>query len=258
MAEKGALARLRKEFIRIQKEPVEGVEAAPCETNLLEWHYVVTGPRGSPYEGGRYHGKLIFPAAYPYKPPSIMMITPSGRFKTNTRLCLSMSDFHPETWNPLWSVSSILSGLLSFMLENARTYGSIDSDDETRRKMAAESLAFNVRDVQFNALFPHYRQQLEQQARAIEEKKAAAAASSSSSSRASINETNGAGVGGSGEEKAPLAAPAAAMANGGYGNMAPNQHVKQDAAARNADLLDKLILLILVLVFFFALSYLYT
>jgi hypothetical protein len=55
--------------------------------------------------GGFYHGTLTFPAQYPYKPPAIAMITPNGRFKTNTRLCLSMSDFHPETWNPLWSVS---------------------------------------------------------------------------------------------------------------------------------------------------------
>ena len=29
------------------------------------------------------------------------MLTPNGRFKVATRLCLSMSDFHPETWNPM-------------------------------------------------------------------------------------------------------------------------------------------------------------
>lgn len=39
-----------------------------------------------------------------------------SRFKTNTRLCLSISDFHPDTWNPAWSVSTILTGLLSFMV----------------------------------------------------------------------------------------------------------------------------------------------
>lgn len=38
------------------------------------------------------------------------------RFKTHMRLCLSMSDFHPDTWNPAWSVSTILTGLLSFMV----------------------------------------------------------------------------------------------------------------------------------------------
>ena len=44
------------------------------------------------------------------------MITPNGRFQTNTRLCLSISDFHPDTWNPAWSVATILTGLLSFMV----------------------------------------------------------------------------------------------------------------------------------------------
>jgi ubiquitin-conjugating enzyme E2 J2 len=60
---------------------------------------------------------------YPFKPPAIMMLTPNGRFVTNTRICMSMSDYHPETWNPLWSVASILTGLLSFMLEDTVTAG---------------------------------------------------------------------------------------------------------------------------------------
>lgn len=58
----------------------------------------------------------MFPKEYPFKPPRIIMITPNGRFQTNTRLCLSISDFHPDTWNPAWSVSTILTGLLSFMV----------------------------------------------------------------------------------------------------------------------------------------------
>ncbi len=39
--------------------------------------------------------------------------TPNGIFRPNTRLCLSISDFHPETWNPGWTISAILSGLQS-------------------------------------------------------------------------------------------------------------------------------------------------
>ena len=53
------------------------------------------GSKDTPYEGGHYWGKLIFPKEYPLKPPSVMMLTPNGRFKTGRRLCLSMSDFHP-------------------------------------------------------------------------------------------------------------------------------------------------------------------
>jgi ubiquitin-protein ligase len=29
-----------------------------------------------------------------------------------------MSDFHPESWNPLWGVSLILLGLQSFFYDN--------------------------------------------------------------------------------------------------------------------------------------------
>jgi ubiquitin-conjugating enzyme E2 J2 len=82
------------------KTPADHIEAVPLESNILEWHYVITGPSGSPYEGGVYHGKVVFPPQYPFKPPSIQMCTPNGRFKTDTRLCLSMSDFHPEVRQP--------------------------------------------------------------------------------------------------------------------------------------------------------------
>ncbi len=49
---------------------------------------------------------------YPFKPPAIMMLTPSGRFATGTRLCLSMSDFHPvrlSTYSPAWLHTALLS-----------------------------------------------------------------------------------------------------------------------------------------------------
>jgi len=119
------------------------------ETDILEWHYVITGPPGTPYEGGLFWGKLKFPSEYPFKPPSIYMITPNGRFKPNTRLCLSMSDFHPGTWNPAWSVASILTGLLSFMLEETPTTGSMEASPVTRRILAARSHEFNLASVQF-------------------------------------------------------------------------------------------------------------
>ena len=116
MASAMATKRLRKEYLAMQRKPVDYIQAVPLETNILEWHYVITGTKDTPYEDGYYHGKLKFPPEYPMKPPSVLMMTPNGRFKTNQRLCVSMSDFHPETWNPMWSVSSILTGLYSFMV----------------------------------------------------------------------------------------------------------------------------------------------
>ncbi|XP_059489538.1 ubiquitin-conjugating enzyme E2 J2 [Neocloeon triangulifer] len=148
-----ATDRLRQDYIRLKKDPVPYVVAEPLPSNILEWHYVVTGPENTPYTGGKYHGKLVFPPDFPYKPPSIYMITPNGRFKTNVRLCLSISDYHPDTWNPAWSVSTILTGLLSFMAEKSPTLGSIEMPDSERRRLAHESLDFNLKNKIFCSLF---------------------------------------------------------------------------------------------------------
>ncbi|RHY30849.1 hypothetical protein DYB32_003977, partial [Aphanomyces invadans] len=145
-----ATKRLRKEYVALKKTPVDNIEAVPLENNILEWHYVIRGV--GLYEGGFYHGKLKFPREYPMKPPSVYMITPSGRFEMNTRLCLSISDFHPETWNPLWSVGSILIGLFSFMNEDTATTGSIESSDEDKQTLAASSLATNCTNSRTNLL----------------------------------------------------------------------------------------------------------
>ena len=146
MAKNVCLSRLRKELREIQKNPIENIQATAKESNMLEWHYVLKGPNNSPFKEGYYHGILTFPATYPYKPPSIQIFTPNGRFKTNTRLCLSMSDFHPESWNPMWSVGTILIGLYSFMQENTPTHGSMESTEGYKREAAKKSLSFNVKN----------------------------------------------------------------------------------------------------------------
>jgi len=150
--------RLTKELSALKKEPISDptILVEPNESNILEMHYVIEGSKGTPYEGGVYHGKLLFPKEYPLKPPGVMMCTPSGRFQPNRRLCLSMSDFHPESWNPMWSVSTILTGLYSFMIESNPTLGSIETTTTHKRKLAAQSLEYNCRDKTFCRLFPEY------------------------------------------------------------------------------------------------------
>ncbi|XP_046920190.1 ubiquitin-conjugating enzyme E2 J2-like [Dermatophagoides farinae] len=153
--------RLKQDYMMIMKDPVPYVTVAPLQNDILEWHYVIRGPENTVYNGGIYHGKLKFPIEYPFRPPSIYMITPSGRFKTNTRLCLSFSDFHPDSWNPTWSLSTILTGLLSFMLEEHNAVGSLQASDSVRRIYAKKSLQFNLNDATFVELFPDIADEIE-------------------------------------------------------------------------------------------------
>lgn len=155
MASKQALKRLTKEYKLIVENPPQYIEARPNEDNILEWHYIITGPPDTPYYNGQYHGTLTFPSDYPYKPPAIRMITPNGRFKENTRLCLSMSDYHPDLWNPGWSVATILTGLLSFMTGNESTTGSIVTTDQQKKYYAVNSIQYNTfNNTRFKLIFP--------------------------------------------------------------------------------------------------------
>lgn len=135
------------------------IQAHPLPNNLLEWHFVLEGAKGTDFEGGIYHGKLVFPPNYPFKPPSISIFTPNGRFAINTKLCLSITDFHPESWNPMWSVGTILTGLLSFMYDTQPTTGSINTSKQEKQRLARESLGYNCRNATFRKLFPQWQEE---------------------------------------------------------------------------------------------------
>jgi ubiquitin-conjugating enzyme E2 J2 len=156
MESKAAHKRLSKEYAAMQKEPPPFVWAAPDEKNILTWNFLIRGPPDSPFSGGEYHGLLLFPSEYPFKPPGIKMLTPSGRFQPDKKICFSMSDFHPGSWNPAWSVATILTGLLSFMLSDEMTTGSVTSSDAHKRSFAARSHDWNVSQQRFREAFPEY------------------------------------------------------------------------------------------------------
>ena len=53
-----------------------------------EWHCTIRGPADTEFEGGLYHFRITLPPEYPFRPPSIIMLTPNGRFELNTKVRL--------------------------------------------------------------------------------------------------------------------------------------------------------------------------
>lgn len=163
MATKGslnfALVRLRKEYEMLQKNPVEYVFPVPNPKNMLDWHFVIYGLKDCPYEGGYYHGKLTLPPDYPWKPPSLQFMTPSGRFAPGEKICLSFTNYHPETWSCNQRIESMLVSLVSFMVTEESTTGAIRTSSYERRRLARSSMEFNLKNSEFVSLFsPFYAQ----------------------------------------------------------------------------------------------------
>jgi ubiquitin-conjugating enzyme E2 J2 len=149
------LKRLQREHRELLKEQPPFIEAHPDPHDILEWHFAVIAPPDSPFEAGIYWGQITFPPQYPMAPPAIKMMTPSGRFVPNMNICFSMSNFHPEQWQPSWGVRSICIGFLSFMLSDEITTGGVSSADAEKRALAAQSIGFNAGQTTFRRIFPH-------------------------------------------------------------------------------------------------------
>ena len=82
------------------------------------------------------------------------MLTPNGRFQPEKKICMSMSDFHPESWSPAWSISKVLIGLVSFMNSEEASTGCVMTSSETKRQYAKASLIYNFDHVpHFEAIF---------------------------------------------------------------------------------------------------------
>uniref|UniRef100_A0A8B9RI46 Ubiquitin-conjugating enzyme E2 J1 n=1 Tax=Astyanax mexicanus TaxID=7994 RepID=A0A8B9RI46_ASTMX len=137
-----SVKRLMKEAAEL-RDPTEHYHAQPLEDNLFEWHFSVRGPPDSDFDGGIYHGRIVLPPEYPMKPPSIILLTPNGRFEVGKKICLSISGHHPETWQPSWSIRTALIAIIGFMpTKGEGAIGSLDYTPEERRALAKKSLDF--------------------------------------------------------------------------------------------------------------------
>ncbi|CAN8259055.1 unnamed protein product [Cochlearia groenlandica] len=135
-----AVKRILQEVKEMQANPSEDFMSLPLEENIFEWQFAIRGPGDTEFEGGIYHGRIQLPADYPFKPPSFMLLTPNGRFETNTKICLSISNYHPEHWQPSWSVRTALVALIAFMPTSPNgALGSVEYPKEERRSLAIKS-----------------------------------------------------------------------------------------------------------------------
>lgn len=111
------LLRLKKEWIKIQKEPVLYVTAGPKkEDDLTKWSGTLVGPSDTPYEGGIFQLEITFPEEYPYKPPKIIFKTPIYHPNISPRgsICL---DVLKTEWSPALNIGKVLLSLCSLLAD---------------------------------------------------------------------------------------------------------------------------------------------
>lgn len=116
--------RLIKDVKEMIKYPLhdDGIYYQHDEDNILQGYAYISGPTNSPYFGGNYFFKFIFPFDYPHQPPKVEFNTNDGitRFHPNMyrngKICLSLlNTWRGEQWSGCQSIKTILLTIISIM-----------------------------------------------------------------------------------------------------------------------------------------------
>lgn len=119
---------LAKQLRDLNKNPVEGFSAGLVDdSNVFEWEIMIIGPTDTPYEGGFFKARMVFPKDYPNMPPKLTFT--SKFYHPNVyedgRVCISIlhspgedqmsGESSGERWLPIHTVESILLSVISMI-----------------------------------------------------------------------------------------------------------------------------------------------
>jgi ubiquitin-conjugating enzyme E2 D/E len=111
-----ATKRLQKELQDICKDTPANCSAGLLSNDLFVWQATIIGPTETPYEGGIFHLKMVFPPDYPFKAPLVTFTTRiyHPNINENGSICL---DILKNEWSPVLTVSKLLLSICSLLNE---------------------------------------------------------------------------------------------------------------------------------------------
>ncbi|CAG8529910.1 6537_t:CDS:10, partial [Acaulospora colombiana] len=157
-----AVKRILREARQLQEDPATEFVGGPLEDNLFvcipsgnspvtslinrhpcmmqDWHCTLRGPKDTEFEGGLYHVRITLPPTYPFRPPSLRVLTPSGRFEVDTpdKANHNLSIDHEELWQPAWAIIG-LQGFFSQSGSHALGVGALNAPVQERKRLATLS-----------------------------------------------------------------------------------------------------------------------
>ena len=110
-----SLTRLKKEMREMIEDPPANCSAGPIsEKDLYNWEGTIMGSTETPYHGGVFKIRIMFPTDYPFKAPKVKFITKiyHPNINSNGQICL---DVLKDQWSPALTVSKILLSICSLL-----------------------------------------------------------------------------------------------------------------------------------------------
>lgn len=139
------IRRLNGELKNLERNREAYYQVVQDKKDQLLFYFLLRGDNSSNYKGGYYIGKIVLPESYPTNPGDFYMLTPSGRFKTESKICLTNSGYHKDMWTPLWNIKNMVIGFVSVFLSDDTTgISHIKGSPIERKNYAQDSMNYNM------------------------------------------------------------------------------------------------------------------
>lgn len=109
-----ASARINKEWRMLLDNPLMGITFNMIDNNPRYARVIICGPKGSPYEDGKFELEMFLPDGYPMSPPMVRFLTKVYHPNIDKvgRICLSIlkegsTTGESATWSPALQMRTV-------------------------------------------------------------------------------------------------------------------------------------------------------
>jgi len=109
--------RLGHDLKGLAQDAPEGIEAKALDSSYFHWQASITGPVGSPYEGGVFYLYLKVPMQYPFKPPEVRFLTKIFHPNVNRHGDIGIDSLQPGNWVSGLTLTKVLLSIQSLLTD---------------------------------------------------------------------------------------------------------------------------------------------
>lgn len=105
--------RINKELQELTQNPPENCSVGLVGDSITEWRVRLSGPEGSPYQGGNFSLLISIPANYPFRAPDARFETRIYHPNVKSDDGSICTELYQANWSPTKNIRHILELLLS-------------------------------------------------------------------------------------------------------------------------------------------------
>ncbi|XP_010496934.1 PREDICTED: ubiquitin-conjugating enzyme E2 5A-like, partial [Camelina sativa] len=101
MARRSPSKHIRTDLKYLNKDLLPNIIAVTVADDIFCWEATLIGPVNTPYEGGVFKLRLIFPPDYPRSPPKVVFITRICHPNVSDRGGIHLKVLKRDRWTPM-------------------------------------------------------------------------------------------------------------------------------------------------------------